>query len=94
MGAKKGFSCENSPTEPNALDIGDFQVDASEGGQSLRPIVIDGSNVAMRLVQNVFVHVVCRIKLDLFSVMAIKKYFPVGGLRSAWIGSNRGVIKT
>ncbi|KAF5288773.1 hypothetical protein FQA39_LY15264 [Lamprigera yunnana] len=44
LGAQRGISsCDNSPTEP-ILDVVDFQNDV---GHVLRPIVIDGSNVAM-----------------------------------------------
>ncbi|XP_018574816.1 probable ribonuclease ZC3H12C isoform X2 [Anoplophora glabripennis] len=46
LGAQKGSSCDSSPTE-STLDVADFHLEALEGTQSLRPIVIDGSNVAM-----------------------------------------------
>ncbi|XP_057664941.1 probable ribonuclease ZC3H12D isoform X1 [Diorhabda carinulata] len=46
LGAQKGSSCDNSPTE-SSLDVTPFQLDTLEGSQLLRPIVIDGSNVAM-----------------------------------------------
>lgn len=47
LGAQKGSSCDSSPSE-STLDIADFPLEAVEGMQVLRPIVIDGSNVAMR----------------------------------------------
>lgn len=47
LGAQKGISCESSPTDSTA-DVTDFQIEGSELLHSLRPIVIDGSNVAMR----------------------------------------------
>lgn len=53
LGAQKGSSCDSSPTE-STLDVADFQLDAIEGTQSLRPIVIDGSNVAMRYMMTFF----------------------------------------
>ncbi|XP_074027618.1 probable ribonuclease ZC3H12C isoform X2 [Leptinotarsa decemlineata] len=46
LGAQKGSSCDSSPNE-STLDMVSFQMEAGEGTQSLRPIVIDGSNVAM-----------------------------------------------
>ncbi|XP_028133867.1 probable ribonuclease ZC3H12D isoform X1 [Diabrotica virgifera virgifera] len=46
LGAQKGSSCDSSPSE-STLDMTAFQIEAIEGTQSLRPIVIDGSNVAM-----------------------------------------------
>ncbi|CAH1116182.1 unnamed protein product [Phaedon cochleariae] len=46
LGAQKGSSCDSSPTDGN-LDMTAFQMETIEGTQSLRPIVIDGSNVAM-----------------------------------------------
>ncbi|KAJ8931162.1 hypothetical protein NQ314_015964 [Rhamnusium bicolor] len=46
LGAQKGSSCDSSPSE-STLDVADLQMEAIEGIQSLRPIVIDGSNVAM-----------------------------------------------
>lgn len=47
LGAQKGISCESSPTD-STIDVTDFQIDGSEGLHTLKPIVIDGSNVAMR----------------------------------------------
>lgn len=46
LGAQKGGSCDSSPSE-STLDVTDVQGE-QVGGQALRPIVIDGSNVAMR----------------------------------------------
>lgn len=46
LGAQRGSSCDSSPSE-STLDMTSFNIDAIEGPQSLRPIVIDGSNVAM-----------------------------------------------
>lgn len=48
LGAQKGSSCDNSPTEASA----DFSEAVLESAsiQNLRPIVIDGSNVAMRYI--------------------------------------------
>ncbi|KYB26105.1 probable ribonuclease ZC3H12D isoform X1 [Tribolium castaneum] len=45
LGAQKGGSCDSSPSE-STLDVTDVQGEQA-GGQALRPIVIDGSNVAM-----------------------------------------------
>lgn len=45
LGAQKGGSCDSSPSE-SQLDISE-QVDTALTVQKLRPIVIDGSNVAM-----------------------------------------------
>lgn len=47
LGAQRGGSCDSSPTE-SPLDIIDVHTDPSISPQVLRPIVIDGSNVAMR----------------------------------------------
>ncbi|KAJ8975963.1 hypothetical protein NQ317_011931 [Molorchus minor] len=48
LGAQKGSSCDSSPPE-STVDVTELQMEAIEGIQSLRPIVIDGSNVAMRV---------------------------------------------
>ncbi|KAL3274064.1 hypothetical protein HHI36_015483 [Cryptolaemus montrouzieri] len=45
LGAQKGGSCDSSPSE-SQLDISE-QVDTTINTHTLRPIVIDGSNVAM-----------------------------------------------
>ncbi|KAJ3646522.1 hypothetical protein Zmor_024107 [Zophobas morio] len=45
LGAQKGASCDSSPSE-STLDVADVPGDQG-GGHALRPIVIDGSNVAM-----------------------------------------------
>lgn len=49
LGAQRGGgSCDSSPTE-SPLDVIDVQASDSIGSShALRPIVIDGSNVAMR----------------------------------------------
>lgn len=49
LGAQRGGSCDSSPTD-SPLDAADLQADPLCGPHVLRPIVIDGSNVAMRLV--------------------------------------------
>lgn len=46
LGAQRGGSCDTSPTESHT-DLVDVQVE-QVSGHSLRQIVIDGSNVAMR----------------------------------------------
>lgn len=48
LGAQRGGSCDSSPPE-SPLDIIDVQAADSIGSpHALRPVVIDGSNVAMR----------------------------------------------
>lgn len=46
LGAQRGASCDSSPSESPA-DVAELQAEL-EGLVQLRPIVIDGSNVAMR----------------------------------------------
>lgn len=49
LGAQRGGSCDNSPTE-SPLDTIDVHITDPIGSpHALRPVVIDGSNVAMRL---------------------------------------------
>lgn len=50
LGAQRGGSCDNSPME-GSLEI-ELPLESQTTTQTLRPIVIDGSNVAMRLVFN------------------------------------------
>lgn len=47
LGAQKGTSCDSSPSE-SALDVAVDVQGEQNAGHTLRPIVIDGSNVAMR----------------------------------------------
>lgn len=51
LGAQKGVggvgSCDNSPTD-STIDVADLLLHGDQTGHVLRPIVIDGSNVAMR----------------------------------------------
>lgn len=49
LGAQRGGSCDSSPTE-SPPDLSELQADLTSSSQNLRPIVIDGSNVAMRYV--------------------------------------------
>ncbi|CAG9856569.1 unnamed protein product [Phyllotreta striolata] len=46
LGAQKGSSCDSSPSD-GALDVSPFHHEPVDGPQTLRPIVVDGSNVAM-----------------------------------------------
>lgn len=51
LGAQRGGSCDNSPTDgPSDIDLPLENLSAS---QTLRSIVIDGSNVAMRYINSI-----------------------------------------
>ncbi|XP_022900384.2 probable ribonuclease ZC3H12D isoform X1 [Onthophagus taurus] len=47
LGAQRGSSCDSSPIEDNPEDLQVLEQQQQISAQSLRPIVIDGSNVAM-----------------------------------------------